>query len=90
MRSRGHEAVLGLWSLALVVAADDERADSAIERELEIILFSLTAIGQSMPVHVLLAYCNLCWFVSSRNDILKLQENEPRDYLVSPTNKIKT
>ncbi len=39
------------------------------------------------PVHVLLAYYDLCWFVSSRDDNLKLQENEPRDYLVSPTNK---
>jgi hypothetical protein len=38
---------------------------------------------------MLLAYCDLCWFVSSRDDILKLQEYEPRDYLVSRTNKIK-
>jgi hypothetical protein len=27
----------------------------------------------------------LCWFVSSRDDNLKLQENEPRDYHVSLT-----
>ena len=38
---------------------------------------------------MLLAYYDLCWFVSSRDDNLKLEENEPRDYLVSPTNKMK-
>ena len=38
---------------------------------------------------MLLAYYDLCWFVSSRDDNLKLEENKPRDYLVSPTNNMK-
>ena len=38
---------------------------------------------------MLLAYYDLCWFVSSHDDNLKLEENEPRDYLVSLTNKMK-
>jgi hypothetical protein len=51
--------------------------------------FSSTAIGHITPVHMLLAYYDLCWFVSSCDDNLKLEENKPRDYLVSPTNKMK-
>ena len=44
-------------------------------------MYSFTAIGKSMPVHI----TGVLWFVPSRDKCYRFKKNEPRDQLVSPT-----